>query len=199
MTNWLTNRLGNTIERIFNKQICAISDALDIKIETHKAIIETHHSELLADLADKIEKAEARTKIKIGKDIKKLLPTLFEGSLGELRKMTADNLQLFQTQLQVMNAYYANFKGLLGIIERSLYPEGGDLEAEVEKAGYIYQVKMAYCDLDERVKPETHPAVREHLQAKLGKLYEIARKNGWVDLYNKAVQEYARDYLEKTH
>jgi hypothetical protein len=150
----------------------------------------------IEQIAEEAQTAVKQIRAEIEPQVAVVTEVFLKDQIGEVQKMTQDNLQMFQTTLQVMNASHANHKALLKILEPYTHPNGGSLTEDVEKMGFKYQVDLALTDLDTKRKENAHPAILQHVQSKIGQLYQEAQNKDWLDLFNAAVQEHSRNWLE---
>ena len=145
---------------------------------------------------------EAQTAVKQIKDeitplVVNVTEIFLKGNLTEIKTLSSNNLQMFQTQIGAMNAIHATLNSLMRILEPEIRPEGGDLRKEVSRMAFQYQVQNAFADLMERTGDANTPApVIEFLRAKIGQLYELATANGWEDLYLAGAQKHTREQME---
>lgn len=154
--------------------------------------------EITAQVAEEAQTAVQQIKEAIIPQVATVTQTLLQSRIGQLDQLTQDNLQMFQTTLQVLNAGHANHKALIKLLEPYILPDG-DLADIVARHGFRYQVDYALGDLDKNVKAGVHPAILEHLNAKIGKLYNEARNTGMIEEFNAAVQEHTFNWMEGYH
>lgn len=153
--------------------------------------IERRLVDITAQVGDEAQVAVKEIKDTIEPTVARVAQVFLNDRVSQLQKLTEDNMQMFQTQLQIMNASYSRSKALVKLLDPLIE---GNLEAEVARMGFKYQVEMVLADLE--TKQDAHPRIIEHLQSKLGKLYQQARDEGWLEVFSEAVDRRKRDWLE---
>lgn len=147
-------------------------------------------------IAGEAQKAVDQIKAEVEPVVASMADVFFTTNAARLAQLTQDNLQMFNTQLNVMNASHARYKGLIKLLEPHIPTDEDSFELAVEKRGFIYEIELALTDLDVKKGNNSHPAVLEHLKNKVGALYLRAQDNGWIELFEMAVSRHTRDYME---
>ena len=145
--------------------------------------------------------AEAQAAVK--KITEGIAPTVIDvtesfltSNLAEVKTLSLQNLQMFQSTVQTANAMYSNMKALIRIFAQQTEIPIARLEYDIQRVAFQYQVEMAYKDLIE--KAHNAPAqIVEQFRSRIGQLYEMARLNGLETEYHNGAAKYTRDQQEK--
>lgn len=159
-------------------------------------LVDKRIADIKEQIASEAQSAVDQIKAEIEPTVAQVATVFLTTQVGQLQQLTQDNLQMFQTQLNVLNASHARYRGLIKLLEPHIPTDEDSFELAVEKRGFMYEIELSLADLDVKQGESAHPAIVEHYKNKVGALYLRAQQNGWIEIFEMAVSRHTRDMLE---